>query len=222
MLEFGLANRGFTVALVIGLLFCGMATVPALSALRLPGNDQGYSPVQPIAYSHRLHAGELGISCLYCHQGAESGRYAGVPAASTCMNCHQFVSSTIAAQRAEDEAAKKEERSPKRVISSELKKLYDALGLGSDLKRVPSKELKPLAWERIHKLPDHVLFAHGPHVKAGVSCQTCHGDVQRSERVRQHSDLSMGWCVNCHREVNRNGVDGKPVHASTDCSACHY
>ncbi len=222
MLEYGLASRALTVTLLTGIVLAVVATLPLVSALRLPGNDVGYDPIQPISYSHRLHAGELKIDCQYCHQGAETSKHAGVPAASTCMNCHRFVSAPLFAQQAEDAAAKKAGREPRRIVSPELRKLYDALGLGPNLQRDPSKPIKPIKWIRVHKLPDHVFFPHSRHVNAGVKCQACHGEVQQAERVRQHADLSMGWCVNCHREANRNGVDGKPVKASIDCSACHY
>ena len=75
---------------------------------------------------------------------------------------------------------------------------------------------------RVHNLPDYVYFDHRAHVAAGVTCQKCHGPVESMERVRQFESLSMGWCVNCHREATENGIDGKTVHASTDCAACHY
>lgn len=222
MLEFGLGSRSLTVALLVGLVLALVAAAPLVAGLRLPGNDIGYEPAQPIAFSHRLHAGDMGIGCLYCHQGAETSRYAGVPAPNTCFNCHRFVTAPLAKVRAEDEAAKKEGRDPKRIVSPELQKLYDTLGLDDQLKRDPNKKVKPLAWVRVHKLPDHVIFPHSRHVNAGLTCQRCHGMVERMERVRQHADLSMGWCVNCHRQVNKDGVDGRKVNASLDCAACHY
>ena len=96
------------------------------------------------------------------------------------------------------------------------------MGLNKEMQPDPSKPRKPVAWIRVHKLPDFVYFDHRPHVNAGVVCQRCHGPIETMERVRQVEDLSMGWCVNCHREVNQTGVAGKPVEASTDCDTCHY
>lgn len=190
--------------------------------VRLPGNHAGYEPVQPIAYSHRLHAGELQIPCLHCHAAAERGRAAGVPAANVCMNCHRFVTAPYLDVKAEDELAAKENRKPRPVVSAELRKLYGALGLNDALKPDAGLRPAPVVWNKVHNLPDFVYFNHSAHVTRGVDCQACHGAVETMERVRQVSDLSMGWCVNCHRASNASGVKGTPVHASTDCSACHY
>lgn len=215
-------QRIATLVLLVGVLFGGLALIPRLLALRLPGNHQGYEPVQPIAYSHRLHAGELQIPCAYCHSGAERSRTAGIPPASTCMNCHRFVTASRSAVRAEEKAAEAEKRKPRRVVTPELAKLYDALGLGADLKPDPRKTPRPIAWERVHKLPDFATFDHRPHVTAGVACQTCHGPVETMERMRQVETLSMGWCVQCHRDPAATVKAGGPKVASTDCAACHY
>lgn len=217
-----MSSRLTTVVLATALAGVLILLAPRLTALRLPGVQRDYEPAQPIAYSHRLHAGELGIACLYCHYGAERSRHAGVPAASVCMNCHAFVTAPLGAVRAEDEAARDQNREPRRVVSPELRKLYDALGLDDDLRPDPTREPHRIAWTRVHNLPDFVYFDHRPHVAAGVSCQTCHGPVESMERVRQVASLTMGWCVNCHRTVNREGVGDDAVQASTDCSACHY
>lgn len=215
-------SRTVTVVLLVALVFSALALSPKIDALRLPGNQQGYEPAQPIDFSHRLHAGELQISCLYCHSGAEKSRYAGVPAASVCMNCHRFVTAPLGAVRAEDELAKQEKRAPRKIVSPELAKVYAALGLGEDLKSSATREARPIEWVRVHNLPDFAHFDHRAHVIASVSCQTCHGPVEAMERVRQISDLSMGWCVNCHRTANQTGIVGKPVHASVDCAVCHF
>lgn len=206
------------IALVVSLLILGRQAV----AMRLPGNHQGYEPSQPIAYSHRLHAGELQIPCQYCHSAAERSPHAGIPAASTCMNCHQAVTAGWGAVRAEDELATKEKRRPRAVVSAELQKLYDALGLGPDRQRDPSRPTRPIVWNRIHKLPDFVRFDHSAHVGAGVTCQSCHGPVETMERVRQVNSLSMGWCVDCHRKTKQTGVAGRKVQPSTDCATCHH
>jgi hypothetical protein len=204
-------SRILTIVLGVAVVFSGALLASRSSMFRLPGNNQGYEPVQPIAYSHRLHAGELQIQCQYCHFGADKSRHAGIPPASVCMNCHKFVTASVGAMRAEDELAEKEQRSPRPVVSAELRKLYDAVEHG-----------RPIAWTRIHSLPDFAHFDHRPHVNAGVACQQCHGPVETMERVRQVADLSMGWCVNCHRDADRTGVLGKRVDASINCSTCHY
>jgi hypothetical protein len=228
-----------SMVLVVGVAFALLTAAPNLATVHLPGNQIGYEPVQPIAFSHRLHSGELNVSCLYCHSGAERSRHAGIPAVSTCMNCHRFVSATRGAVAAEDQLAQQEKRAPRRIVSVEIQKLYDALALNDKMQRDPARQPKPIAWTKIHNLPDFAYFNHAPHVNAGVKCQACHGPVETMERVRQVGDLSMGWCVNCHRGVNRAGIDGnftsapapaaqsaKPVthrvYASIDCATCHY
>jgi hypothetical protein len=214
--------RIVTIVLLVGLAYGLVALVPRLQSQRLPGNQLGYEPVQPIAFSHRLHAGELQISCVYCHHGAETSKHAGIPTSSLCMNCHKFVSAPLAVARAEESKTKEENRPPKRAVSSELHKLYEALALDDELQPVPGKSARGVNWVQVHNLPAFACFDHRAHVGAGVSCQHCHGPVETMERVRQVNTLSMGWCVNCHREVTERGVAGKGVRPSTDCSACHY
>lgn len=217
-----MGSRILTIVLLVGLAFALLALTPRLIQSRLPGDQEGYEPVQPIAFSHRLHAGEMQIACVYCHSGAEHSPRAGIPAASVCMNCHRTVTAPLADVRAEDEAAKKENRKPRPVIAPELHKLYDALGLDETLRRDPTKTPRPIAWVRVYNLPDYSCFDHRAHVGAGVTCQSCHGPVESMERVRQVGNLSMGWCVNCHREAGVKGVAGKKVNPSTDCATCHY
>jgi hypothetical protein len=204
-------SRVLTIVLGIGVVFSVVVLASRAPMFHLPANHQGYEPAQPIAYSHRLHAGELQVQCQYCHFGADKSRYAGIPPANVCMNCHRFVKAPMGAVRAEDELATKEKRAPREVVSTELAKLYDAVD-----------HARPIAWTRIHSLPDFVYFDHRAHVNAGVVCQQCHGPVESMERVRQVSDLSMGWCVNCHRQANQTGVAGRRVNASTNCSTCHF
>ncbi len=208
--------------LIVGVALVFATLLPRIAESRFPGDNQGYSPEQPIAYSHRLHAGELQIPCLYCHTGAERGRHAGIPSTDVCMNCHTSVQATLGALREEDELAKEEERDPRNIVSAELQKIYDARGLDAKLQRDEPKPRQPIRWMQVHRLPDYVHFDHSRHVGAGVSCQHCHGPVETMERIRQYQTLRMGWCVNCHRDVNENGVGGKPVKASIDCAACHY
>ncbi len=216
-------SRLITILLSIGLIISMMIFLGSYTRnFMLPGNHQGYEPVQPIAYSHRVHAGELGIACLHCHSAAEKGRHAGIPSTNVCMNCHKNVGAPFLDVKAEDELASKEKRKRRSIISSEIQKIYTAMGLNDELKPDRTTTPSPIVWNKVHTLPDFVYFNHSVHVSAGVDCQTCHGAVETMERVRQVNDLSMGWCVNCHRDANVNGVQGKPVHASTDCTACHY
>ena len=210
-----------TLTILIGFLV--IVSLGALAAgWRLPGDNRGYEPVQPINYSHRLHAGEMKIACMYCHSGAEQSRYAGIPSTSVCMNCHQEVRASFELVQQEAKDAEIEDRTPERIISPELRKLYDTLALDDQLRPLENQAPMPVAWVRVHTLPDFVRFDHRPHIWAGVSCQSCHGPVETMERVRQEAPLSMGWCVNCHRDVNEHGVAGKTAYASLDCTTCHY
>jgi hypothetical protein len=211
-----------TYLLIIALAFATLLFAGQLRNIYLPGDQRGYEPEQPIDYSHRLHAGELQISCLYCHSGAETSRHAGIPSSNVCMNCHQFVTASLGAVRAEEEQAGKEGRAPRRLVSPDLRKLYDAMGLDENLRAGANGEARGLEWVRVHKLPDYVYFDHRAHTTAGVSCQQCHGPVETMERVRQVSSLSMGWCVNCHRQSSESGVAGRRVNASIDCAVCHF
>jgi hypothetical protein len=216
-------NRVLTIVLASGVLMCALVFLGSFGVnYMLPGNHQGFEPVQPIAYSHRLHAGELGIACLHCHSAAERGKNAGVPSANVCMNCHRFVSAPWVDVKAENDAADKEHRKPHLVVSPEIRKIYRAMALTDDMQRDSTIRQTPIVWKKIHNLPDFVYFNHSAHVQKGVECQKCHGAVETMERVRQVSDLSMGWCVNCHRTANALGVNGKPVNASTDCTTCHF
>jgi len=213
-----------TVILLAGLLFAVPILVSSSQRMHLPGNHQGYEPEQPIAFSHRLHAGELQIDCHYCHSAAERGRHAGIPAAETCMNCHRFVTSTFGELRAEDERAQEEGREIRQVVNPEIRKIYEALALDveNDFAPLPGRQPEPIPWVKVHNLPSFVYFDHRAHVIAGVDCSECHGPIETMERVRQVEDRSRGWCVNCHRDVNQRGVNGQEVHASIDCDACHH
>lgn len=215
-------DRLIMALLLAGILLGAMSLVVAASGVRLAGIDQGYQPVQPIAYSHRLHAGEMAIPCLYCHSGAEKSRRAGIPAASVCMNCHRYVSATIGAVREEEKVAAEVGREPLTLVAPELEKLFTAQGLNQKLEPDPGLEPVPIAWKRVHSLPDFAAFDHRPHVAAGVQCQQCHGAIETMERVRQEASLSMGWCVGCHRDMTGRTEAGKPVDPPLDCVTCHY
>ena len=205
--------------LVIGALILG-----STAEVHLPGNHEGYEPEQPIAFSHRLHAGELKMDCQYCHYAAESSRHAGIPPASICMNCHATVTAGFDAVLQERENAKAQGRDPVRIVSPALAELYRSVGLDEQLEPTGDGGA-PIAWSRVHNLPDFVYFDHRVHVARGLACEVCHGPVQSMERMRQFSSLSMGWCVDCHRSqpaVAGSGVADQGRHVSTDCAACHY
>jgi len=204
--------RVIIIVLVLGIVIVSVSLVSALARVRLFGNNEGYRPEQPLAYSHRIHAGELTIPCLYCHPGAERSRRAGIPSSNMCMNCHRYVTATLGAIREEERLAGEEERDPRPLVSPELQKLYDAL----------APDGQAIEWTRVHKLPDFAYFDHRPHVAAGVACQRCHGPIESMDRVRQFSSLSMGWCVSCHRESSGTRLAGKPVDPSLDCVTCHF
>lgn len=221
-----MSSRTLTIVLLVGLALGLLLLFPRVMAYHLPGNNQDYEPTQPIAFSHRLHAGEMQVPCLYCHSGAERSRHAGIPSATVCMNCHRMVTAARGAVREEEDLSKEEKREPRLIVSPVLETLFDAVGYAPDAKglmqRDPAQPQTPIAWVKVHNLPDFVYFDHRRHVNIGVACETCHGPVQTMERVRQVQDLSMGWCVNCHRDVTANGLNGRRVNASIDCSGCHY
>jgi len=212
-------------------LLLGVVALATIVEPRFPGNNQGYEPEQPIAFSHRLHAGELGMDCQYCHFGARRSRHAGVPPASVCMNCHKTVTAGMDAVLQERELAEAEEREPEVLLSAEIAKLYTSLAIDALGKPLPGVEPRPIEWVRVHNLPDFVYFDHRPHVSRGVACETCHGPVQGMERMRQESNLSMGWCLDCHRSstalpgaaVASPGEGERiPNHVSTNCVTCHF
>ncbi|NRA40069.1 MAG: cytochrome c3 family protein [Planctomycetes bacterium] len=163
--------------------------------------DEGYKPRQPIAYSHKLHAGDLKIPCQYCHFNADKSRHAGVPPLSICLGCHAPDKGAVANDKPE--------------IEELLKLTIDApgaYGSDDDSDYRDSGVLKSggmIHWNRVHQLPDHVYFSHEWHVKAGVSCQTCHGDIENMVVVKQVADLTMGWCVRCHRKDNYVSYNSK-------------
>jgi mono/diheme cytochrome c family protein len=166
------------------------------------GRNKDYQPEQPIYYSHKVHAGTNQISCLYCHGNAYEGKHATVPSSNTCMNCHMAINSY-------GENSEKLYREDGTAVNgtAEIQKLYASVGWDPATKKYTGKE-ETIKWVKIHNLPDHVYFNHSQHTKAGkVQCQTCHGPIQEMGEVKQFSDLSMGWCINCHRESKVNFYD---------------
>lgn len=159
-------------------------------------HDQGYAPEQPIAFSHRQHAGDLKLDCRFCHFNAERGKHAGVPPMSVCMSCHSVAGSDL----------------------PEIQKLASIATTGSYTAADGSlREGGTVHWNRVHKLPDHVYFDHSAHVAANVACQTCHGPVEEMVVVRQHADLTMSWCLDCHRKSNYvGGPEAKPGDPTTN------
>jgi hypothetical protein len=162
------------------------------------GRQKNYQPVQPIYYSHRVHAGINQINCLYCHGSAWESRTAGIPAVNICMNCHKAITSYS------DKSPKLYDEDGNEInANNEIAKLYKYAGFdpAKPSSWDPSKA-KPVEWIKIHNLPDLVFFSHAQHVRAGkVQCQTCHGEIPAMDEVKQFSELSMGWCINCHRQT---------------------
>jgi mono/diheme cytochrome c family protein len=164
------------------------------------GRSKDYQPVQPIYYSHKVHAGLNQINCLYCHAGAQEGKQATLPSVNVCMNCHM----NIKEYKGPDMY---DESGHKINGTAEIKKLWEYAGFSGNPGDIwkPNENTKPIPWVKIHNLPDHVYFNHAQHVKVGQQdCQNCHGNIQEMGEVKQFSDLSMGWCINCHRNTNVN------------------
>jgi len=180
------------------------------------GRSPGYAPDQPIKFSHAIHAGDNKTDCRYCHHSADISKSAGIPAANVCMNCHLVV------------------RSGQNSGNFEIAKLVDAW-----------ENNTPIEWIRVYSLPDHAWFSHAQHTNAGgIECQTCHGKVEEMHIIKQYPDMSMGWCINCHRDTKihfdtnefylhydllkekmKNGqIDSVTVEqiGGTECMKCHY
>lgn len=200
------------------------------------GVDQNYEPIQPIHFSHKIHAGENGIDCKYCHSSARTSKTSGIPSMNVCMNCHKNITEFTGSPDSTYVDYSKE------FYTAEIKKIYDAVGWDPS-KQAYTGEEKPVKWVRIHNLPDFVYFNHSQHVSvAGLECQTCHGPVETFEIMKQHSPLTMGWCVNCHRETEVNVKDNEyyaKIHeelskkygvekltaaqlGGLECGKCHY
>ncbi len=198
------------------------------------GVDQGYQPVQPIHFSHKIHASDNEIDCKFCHSSARVSKTSGIPSLNVCMNCHKSIGE-VAEETATDEYSKD-------FYDKEIQKLYKAVGWDPE-QQAYTGETEPVKWIRIHNLPDFAYFNHSQHVEVGgIACQTCHGPVEEMEIMYQHSPLTMGWCINCHRETNvmaQGNEYYEKVHAElskkygveeltvaqmggNECMKCHY
>lgn len=220
--------------LVVSVFFILAASYFAFGYLMQVGVDQGYQPVQPIHYSHKIHAGDNGIDCNFCHSSARKSKTSGIPSLNVCMNCHKNISE-VAPETATEEYSKE-------FYDGEIAKLYKAVGWDANEQAYTGKT-EPVKWVRIHNLPDFVYFNHSQHVTvAGIACQTCHGEIQTMEVVEQFAPLTMGWCISCHRETNVNlesneyyakiheelskkyGVEKLTIAelGGIECGKCHY
>lgn len=196
---------------MVTFVFTAIVLKTGIDQLYTIGIQQGYQPEQPIAFSHKIHAGQFEIDCNYCHTGVRKSASANIPSANICMNCHgQIVKGT-------------------NTGTAEIEKIYAAI-----------ENDRPIEWVRIHNLPDLAYFNHAQHVAVGnIECQTCHGEIQEMEVVQQHALLTMGWCIDCHRqtEINYKGNEYYDklveLHDSPDpmtvediggleCAKCHY
>ena len=235
-------NKAYIATLGVVLFVVGGYYI-AQSAIGL-GRNKDYQPEQPIFYSHKVHAGTNQVSCLYCHGGAYEGKHANIPAVNMCMNCHMAINEYTGTDKLYREDGTEVNG------TTEIQKIYAASGWDPKTKKYSGKT-EPIEWVKIHSLPDHVFFSHAQHTRAGkVQCQTCHGPIQEMNEVKQFADLSMGWCINCHREskvqffnqetgegnkfysvyqslhddIKSHKVDSVTVEmiGGTECQKCHY
>ncbi len=209
------------IILHLGALFIVVVGWQALSKI---GIQQNYKPAQPIEFSHKLHAGVNGIDCNYCHSSARKSKHSGIPSANVCMNCHaNIVEGPVHGTK-------------------EIAKIYKAVGYDVDSRTyIEGYEQQPIKWVRIHNLPDLAYFNHSQHVVAGnIDCQECHGPIEEMDVVHQQEKLTMGWCINCHRDTKID-LDNPYYHDYNDwvekhkkadltveniggleCGKCHY
>jgi mono/diheme cytochrome c family protein len=212
-------SRGFI--FIVTFLVAALGFKAVINGLYSIGIQQGYAPKQPIAFSHKLHAGDYEIDCKYCHTGVMKGKSATIPSINICMNCHRAV----------------------KTESPQIQKIWAAADWNAETLTFGPNQ-KPIEWVRVHNLPDLAYFNHAQHVNvAGVVCQTCHGPIETMDVVRQYSLLTMGWCIDCHRktDVNTKGnayydklvelhksSNGKDFNMKVEdnggleCAKCHY
>jgi mono/diheme cytochrome c family protein len=202
------------------------------------GVDQGYQPIQPIAFSHKIHSGENKIDCQYCHSSAKHSKHSGIPSVNVCMNCHMAIAEVAEGTEIEWNG----QIYGKERLDREIAKVYDAAGWDPEELEYTGEE-KPVKWVRIHNLPDLVYYNHAQHVTVGgIKCQKCHGPVEEMDEMYQYSPLTMGWCINCQRETNvdlkgneyyakihdqlakQYGVEKVTIAqlGGLECGKCHY
>ena len=193
---------------VVGVIFLLLTSAYlGFGTLFSVGVDQGYQPVQPIAFSHKIHAGENKVDCQYCHSSAKHSKHSGIPSVNVCMNCHKNIAEVAEGTEVEYNGVVLR----KNELDKEIQKIYDAAGWDAENLEYIG-ETKPIKWIRIHNLPDHVNFVHAQHVTvAGVDCKQCHGPVEEMDEMYQYSPLTMGWCIDCHRETNVD-LKGNPYY----------
>ncbi len=221
------ASQNKKIVAIVSLILVVWVLNQGWNGLMGVGIYQGYAPEQPIKFSHEIHAGQNKISCVYCHSGVEKSKHANIPSANVCMNCHAYI-----------------QQGPS-YGTEEIAKIYAALDYNPET-RVYGPNKKPIQWIRVHNLPDHVYFNHSQHVAVGkIECVQCHGAVDSMAVVKQNSPLTMGWCIDCHRQTEVDYKDNKyyeelhkqfvnnPDYKKGDkftigkiggleCSKCHY
>ena len=228
------SNNGFLkiAATIFVLLLTGYILFDTLMDI---GVDQDYQPIQPIAFSHKIHAGDNKIDCQYCHSSAKHSKTSGIPSVNVCMNCHKSISEYNGPTTSDKDKA---------FYDAEIQKIYDAIGWDPEnLTYIENYEEKPIKWVKVHNLPDFVYYNHAQHVTvAGLDCSKCHGPIEEMDEVYQFSPLTMGWCLDCHKttDVNLKGNDYyATIHeqlaktygvekvtiaqlGGTECGKCHY
>ncbi len=188
-------NHKRTLAVII-LFVTGGILQASWDSLMEIGVYENYHPTQPIAFSHKIHAGDNAINCQYCHSGVEKSKTAGIPSVNVCMNCHKGIS-----------------KGPT-TGTAEIAKIYEAAGWDAE-KGVYNKPQKPIQWVKVHNLQDFVFFSHQQHVKVGKQeCASCHGDVKEMTTVQQMKPLTMAWCVDCHKKTEVPGMKDNPYYES--------
>ena len=193
---------------VVGTIFLLLLTAyVGFGTLFIIGVDQGYQPVQPIAFSHKIHSGENKIDCQYCHSSAKHSKHSGIPSVNVCMNCHMNIGEVAEGT----EVAYNDIILRKKELDQEIQKIYTAAGWDAENLEYTGNT-KPVKWIRLHNLPDHVNFVHAQHVTVGgIDCKQCHGPVDTMDEMYQYSPLTMGWCIDCHRETNVD-LKGNPYY----------
>jgi len=212
--------------LFVGAVFVIVSLKFVFDLLMGVGVTTNYMPEQPIAFSHKIHAGINGVDCNYCHTSARHSKHSSIPSADLCMNCHTYINEGSVSGK------------------KEIAKIYDAIGFDPETRTyIEGYEQKPIKWVRIHNLPDHAYFNHSQHVVAGgLECQDCHGPVEEMDVLYQHAELTMGWCIDCHRETEvkmegnnyythlheqlKEKYKGQPITVDKmggiECGKCHY